>query len=661
MSLIKKISIVILILCSHSPLLAANGGSFVDGVWQHNHDVADESFQTSGYLTGYNYRVDYNSTIDGNYGQIVGDAKNPLSPGRAGVRKWIGNATNVSTATPAFNFGASYPELWVRYYIRYQEGFSWDGGAPHYDKLLRMFMNYHGGTNSNVYIELQGASRIHLSTEGAVSAYRYPDPDDTASETNGWSNLFTDNGTTSHGRFVCLEMYVKAESSVGADDGIIRIWAEGNLIVEKTNMQFVDPGSADATAQVAGWMNLFISNQNGANNTPSGYVDFDDIVIYNKTPPNTDSGGNAFIGPLQTLVNGSCGSSDGGTFSSTPTTNLCSAGNAGTVTLNGSTYSWDCVGISGGTTDSCSATYSGLSDPVTGLTKGVQLFSEPFEDDSWATRSWYDGTTSTGSTTGGYSGNALKWEWANSATQPTGFTTIRNNLSQATDEFLVEYYVKYDTGWQGSGQTYHPHLMHILSSDDTAYQGFAASNSNLYFESIANTASPYTNYPVFAHQDLVRAVSAENDLTGVTETRSANNCDTPYALTGATSGTCYDSGGWYSANTWNPKTVAIPDNAWTKITAHIKMNTFSNGVGNFDGIIKLWVNDSLAIESNNVLYAAGAYEGSTWDKIALAPWIGDGSPIPQSMWLDELNVWAIDPGDGGGQTSFTVGGTASFF
>lgn len=28
------------------------------------------------------------------------------------------------------------------------------------------------------------------------------------------------------------------------------------------------------------------------------YVDFDDMVIYNATPPNTDSGGNPYIGPL---------------------------------------------------------------------------------------------------------------------------------------------------------------------------------------------------------------------------------------------------------------------------------------------------------------------------------------------------------------------------
>lgn len=282
-------------------------------------------------------------------------------------------------------------------------------------------------------------------------------------------------------------------------------------------------------------------------------------------------------------------------------------------------------------------------DPVTGLSKGTLLFSESFEDNTWSARGWYDGTNSTGTESGGYSGNGLKWEWASAATNPTGFSTIRSYLSQATDEFLVEYYVKYDSGWQGSGAAYHPHLIHIISSEDTEYQGFSASNSSLYIESTVNTSSPYTNFPVIAHQDLLRAVSDTNDLTGTTETRSANNCDTPYALTGASIGTCYASGdNWYSANNWISQSVSIPNNEWAKITAYVKMNSFTSGVGNFDGIMRLWVNDNLAIDSETVLYAAGAYEGSTWDKIALAPWIGDGSPITQTMWLDELSIWTVN-------------------
>jgi parallel beta-helix repeat protein len=53
-------------------------------------------------------------------------------------------------------------------------------------------------------------------------------------------------------------------------------------------------------------------------------------------------------------VNGACGSSNGGTFSSAPTTNLCSAGTASAVSGNGP-WTWSCAGSNGGSTAQCSA------------------------------------------------------------------------------------------------------------------------------------------------------------------------------------------------------------------------------------------------------------------------------------------------------------------
>ncbi len=54
------------------------------------------------------------------------------------------------------------------------------------------------------------------------------------------------------------------------------------------------------------------------------------------------------------IINGVCGSANGQTFASPPTSNLCSAGNASSVTGNGPWY-WTCYGINGGSNDSCSA------------------------------------------------------------------------------------------------------------------------------------------------------------------------------------------------------------------------------------------------------------------------------------------------------------------
>jgi hypothetical protein len=57
-------------------------------------------------------------------------------------------------------------------------------------------------------------------------------------------------------------------------------------------------------------------------------------------------------------TNGQCGSANGTTVSSAPTTNLCSAGTATSVTGSGPWY-WNCDGTNGGTNASCSANVTG--------------------------------------------------------------------------------------------------------------------------------------------------------------------------------------------------------------------------------------------------------------------------------------------------------------
>jgi len=61
----------------------------------------------------------------------------------------------------------------------------------------------------------------------------------------------------------------------------------------------------------------------------------------------------------QATINGSCGTSSGGTFGGAPLPNSCATGTLSSFTLNGNTWTWHCVGLCGGTTDSsCTATYS---------------------------------------------------------------------------------------------------------------------------------------------------------------------------------------------------------------------------------------------------------------------------------------------------------------
>jgi hypothetical protein len=74
-----------------------------------------------------------------------------------------------------------------------------------------------------------------------------------------------------------------------------------------------------------------------------------------------------------TPVNGTCGSSNGQTLSSAPSSGLCSTGTASAVT-GSSPWSWSCTGSGGGTTASCSSagttggTAVQTSGPLTAMT-----------------------------------------------------------------------------------------------------------------------------------------------------------------------------------------------------------------------------------------------------------------------------------------------------
>jgi hypothetical protein len=56
-----------------------------------------------------------------------------------------------------------------------------------------------------------------------------------------------------------------------------------------------------------------------------------------------------------TPVNGSCGTATNQSFTSAPTTGLCTLGTANRVTTGTSTFTWTCAGTNGGNPANCSA------------------------------------------------------------------------------------------------------------------------------------------------------------------------------------------------------------------------------------------------------------------------------------------------------------------
>jgi hypothetical protein len=81
---------------------------------------------------------------------------------------------------------------------------------------------------------------------------------------------------------------------------------------------------------------------------------------------------------LPPLINGLCGSANGQTYTTAPTSNLCSAGTASTMTGAGPWY-WTCVGQNGGSTANCGAVIASyaLVGTVTNSLGGTNTPSSP--------------------------------------------------------------------------------------------------------------------------------------------------------------------------------------------------------------------------------------------------------------------------------------------
>jgi hypothetical protein len=68
------------------------------------------------------------------------------------------------------------------------------------------------------------------------------------------------------------------------------------------------------------------------------------------------------------------------------------------------------------------------------------------------------------------------------------------------------------------------------------------------------------------------------------------------------------------------------------------MNTIVGGKGVNNGVIQYWFDGQLIIDLHDVLLRTGANATMQFNQLVIAPYIGDGSPVTQSMWVDNLIV-----------------------
>ncbi|OGU13264.1 MAG: hypothetical protein A2X61_03740 [Ignavibacteria bacterium GWB2_35_12] len=271
------------------------------------------------------------------------------------------------------------------------------------------------------------------------------------------------------------------------------------------------------------------------------------------------------------------------------------------------------------------------------------FFHESFDDENYSKRGWYDEPNFYLDSTDfiGNSGSSAKFTFLQGDRTPKAGGRIQFTPS---DEVYLSYWVKYSTNYIGSQKLYHPHEFNFTTTEDHQYVGPAYTHLTTYIEH-------NNGKPILAIQDgdNVDENNIGVELSGITENRSIAGCNGTSDIYPA--GDCYLNG----ANHWNDKqwkasTNYFSDsigpyykNDWHFIEAYFKLNSIQNGKGIPDGVIRYWYDGTLIIDAPNAALRTGEFPNMKFNQFLILPYIGDGSPVEQTMWVDELTVASSRP------------------
>jgi len=297
-------------------------------------------------------------------------------------------------------------------------------------------------------------------------------------------------------------------------------------------------------------------------------------------------------------------------------------------------------------TATITATTQGLSRTavLTVTAPGIVLVQEGFEDNAFLSRDWYDNSalpiTDTEHVTG--STHALEVHYTAGARTPTWGGPARH-LFQATPTVYVGYWVKYSTNWVGSSEPFHPHEFNLMSDLDGDY----ADPANGWLVGYIEHNYRNGGVPRLAMQDNMAINTSYGtppiDLINVTENRSTSGCNG--VVESNVLASCYDNPPWYNAKIVDASQVWFQPTPgpgykgdWNHVEVYLQLNSVVGGKGVADGVMQYWFNGALAIDRHDILYRTGARPTIQFRQFLIAPYMRDGSPVDQYMWIDDLIV-----------------------
>lgn len=271
---------------------------------------------------------------------------------------------------------------------------------------------------------------------------------------------------------------------------------------------------------------------------------------------------------------------------------------------------------------------------------------ETFKDTDFASRGWYEVAdhaiiNSDNSAPG--TGNVLQCRFQVGDQVCAEGYPVRIEFPE-TESVYLSYWIRYSDNWEGSGRPYHPHEFHFTTNADEKWVGPANSHLTMYIEQINRT-------PLIAMQDsrnvdescillndgTFEGCNGDFESYEFTEDRSVASCNGIDGLYDTSD--CFVNGSyWYSARRWHAPEPVFTTGKWHFVEALLVMNEVENGVGRVNGSIRYWLNGELLISSDEILFRTGKHSEMAFRYFIFAPYIGDGSPVDQSMWVSDITV-----------------------
>jgi hypothetical protein len=192
--------------------------------------------------------------------------------------------------------------------------------------------------------------------------------------------------------------------------------------------------------------------------------------------------------------------------------------------------------------------------------------------------------------------------------------------------------------WQGSQLAFHPHIVYVLTDANADYSGLAWTNLTFYLE--WSLFTPRLAIQDGQRIDLSQLTSSYPGLLGSAAPHAVAGGNGPQNQATPTLVDYYSIGAPNYANgtNWDSASANLRNDTWHHVEVYAAMNSVSGSVPQADGVIRYWVDGTLVIERTNVYLRTAQFAMQQFNQLVLGPYIGNGSPIAQDMWIDNLVV-----------------------